>query len=486
MNADWRVRLASIPLPAGADEQGWRIAVVLAVNANDAAIEFAGGTRGRVPFDEIKWARRTLVDQQVGPLPRSAADVLETGDVVLVEPSSSNTPAIFSLQQVPAVSGAIVVLDPHTGRVLALSGGFSYEISQFDRAMQAARQAGSAIKPFVYLAALDHGYTPSSLVLDAPIVVDQGPGLPNWEPRNYEHHFFGPTTLRVGIEQSHDLMTVRLGMEVGLDTVAQYVERFGIMDAVPRFPSMLIGAEETTPLKLTAAYALLINGGKRITPTLIDRIQDRNGISIYRADNRPCEKCQNINWSGQAPPDLPDTREQIADPRSAFQMVSILQGVVERGTGNVVAAVGKPLAGKTGTTNGPNDTWFVGFSPDLAAGVFVGFDQPRTLGAHEVGATAAAPIFRDFMVDALEDQPAIPFRTPSGVTLVRVNAATGRRAQPGDRNAIWEPFKPGTEPDANGNSFVVEGSSTAVAPRINNAPSDLPLALPTLGTGGLY
>jgi penicillin-binding protein 1A len=330
--------------------------------------------------------------------------------------------------------------------VLALSGGFSFELSQFDRATQAHRQMGSAIKPFVYLTAMDHGFTPSSVLLDEPFVVDQGEGLPKWKPSNYTHKFYGPLTLRTGVEQSRNLITARLGEAVGLEPIGETVERFGIMDHMPRQYAQVLGAGETSPLRLTTAYAMLVNGGKRITPTLIDRVQDRNGVTIYRADQRPCADCQNVEWQHQAPPELPDQREQIADPLSCYQIVSILQGVVERGTGKIVASVGKPLAGKTGTTNDSDDTWFVGFSPDLAVGVFIGYDTPRSLGAHETGASVSAPVFRDFMAAALKNKPAIPFRIPSGIHLVRVDAATGLPAHPGDKNVIFEAFKPGTEP----------------------------------------
>ncbi len=460
---DWRKRLAAVPLPAGADDAGWRLAVVLGAGGESATIGLADGSMGLIPFDALRWARKVIDDDHLGPVPSRAAEAVTAGDVVLVEalPDQPKAPREhrYALRQIPAVSGALVAIDPHTGRVLALSGGFSYEMSQFDRATQAYRQTGSAIKPFVYLAALDHGYTPSTLVLDAPVVIDQGPGLPKWRPNNYEHRYFGPTTLRVGLEQSHDLMTVRMGADIGLDTVAQYVERFGIMDHMPRQYSMLIGAEETTPLRLTAAYAMLVNGGKKITPTLIDRVQDRNGVTIYRADNRPCDGCNNVDWDGQAPPELPDTREQIADPRSAYQVVSMMQGVVERGTGRVVAALGRPLAGKTGTTNDSKDTWFVGFSPDLAVGVFVGYDQPKGLGRHETGGLVAAPIFRDFMGAALKNQPPIPFRIPPGIELVRVNATTGQLARPGDKTVIYEAFKPGTAPTGEA-PVVVSGAST--------------------------
>ncbi|MBV9521971.1 MAG: penicillin-binding protein, partial [Alphaproteobacteria bacterium] len=394
--------------------------------------------------------------------------------------------------QIPEVSGALVAMDPHTGRVLAISGGYSYEMSQFDRATQAKRQPGSSFKPFVYLAALDNGFTPSTLILDAPFVADQGPGLPKWKPTNYNTtKFSGPTPLRIGIEDSKNLMTARLGQVVGLDKVAAYVERFGVMDKMPLQYSMLLGAGETTPLRLATAYAMIVNGGKRVTPTFIDRIQDRNGTTVFRADGRACEACNGVAWHDQAPPELPDTRETVEDPRTAYQMVSILEGVVQRGTGRVVASVGKPLAGKTGTTSDYKDNWFMGFAPDLTAGVYVGFDDPRTLGEREEGAHNAAPIFRDFMAAALKDQPATEFRIPPGIRLVRVNAATGQPARPGDRTIIYEAFKPGTEP--NGDSVVVNGYGAAdgdggspAAATAAGLPTEPAHAAPVTGTGGLY
>ncbi|HZS84536.1 MAG TPA: penicillin-binding protein 1A [Stellaceae bacterium] len=491
---DLIAKLAAVPVPPGATP--WRLAVVLADDAEGAAIALADGTRGRIPFEELRWARPELADQRVGPPPKSAADVVKAGDVVLVEPLGADKAgrAAFGLRQIPEVSGALVAMDPHTGRVLAITGGYSYEMSQFDRATQAKRQPGSSFKPFVYMAALDNGFTPSSLILDAPFVVDQGPGLPKWRPHNYNAtKFSGPTTLRVGVEDSKNLMTARLGQVVGLDKVAQYAAKFGVIDNMPLQYSMLLGAGETTPLRMATAYAMIVNGGKRVTATFIDRVQDRNGKTIFRADERPCPDCSNVDWHGQAPPELPDTRETIEDPRTAYQMVSILEGVVQRGTGRIVASVGKPLAGKTGTTSDFKDNWFVGFSPDLVCAVYVGFDDPRTLGEHEEGAHNAAPIFRDFMAAALQDQPATEFRIPPGLRLVRVNAATGQPARPGDRNVIYEAFKPGTEPT--GDSVVVNGygeSDAAVegaAPAAATAaglPAPVPQPAPVTGTGGLY
>jgi penicillin-binding protein 1A len=442
---NWPQLLAGVPLPGGAE--GWETAVVLTMNDHEINLGLSGNRGGHLPFAEMKWARPALEKQSVGPMPRRPADVLAPGDIILVEPvlkgedGKATPPNTYGLRQLPKVEGALVAIDPHTGRVLAMVGGWSYSKSQFNRASQALRQPGSSFKPFIYLSALENGYTPSSLVLDAPIALPQGPGLPLWRPKNYHDDYLGPTTLRVGIEKSRNLMTVRLAQALGMDKVADMAQRFGIYDNLPQQLAMALGAGETTPLRLTAAYAMLVNGGKRVRPTLIDRIQDRNGKTIFSHDLRFCEGCSAQRFSGQDMPVLPDIREQLVDPVSAYQMVNILEGVVQRGTGTSVRAVGKPLAGKTGTSNDSNDVWFVGFSPDLAVGVFVGFDDPASLGAKETGGSISAPIFRDFMMEALKDKPPTPFRVPPGVRLVRVNAGTGKPAAPGDAKAIYEAFK---------------------------------------------
>jgi penicillin-binding protein 1A len=407
--------------------------------------------------------------------------VLQPGDVVPVEAVEGDAegkaypPGTYALRQFPEVDGAIVALDPHTGRVLAMTGGFSYAQSEFNRATQALRQPGSAFKPFVYLAALDNGYTPSTLILDAPFVADQGPGLAKWKPANYTNKFYGPSPMRIGIEKSRNLMTVRLAQTIGMAAVIDYATRFAVVDDMPAHLSMALGASETTLMRLTTAYAMLVNGGKRITPTLIDRVQDRHGRTVMRHDRRPCEGCRAFAWEAQAPPAIPDDRERIADPASVYQVVSMLQGVVKRGTGRKVDAVGKPLAGKTGTTNDSLDTWFLGFSPDLAVGVFVGFDEPATLGKKETGASVAAPIFRDFMAAALDGEPAIPFRVPPGIRLVRINGNTGTLARPGDRAVILEAFKPGTEPVGDDQRVVLDGGYIPAA-----------TANPVTPTGGIY
>ena len=505
---DWPTRLAAVPVPGVARDVGWRLAIVTRSDADGAAIGFADGATGRIPFSEMRWARPWRGSGSFGPYPRSAADVVKPGDVVMVEPIRTSPPkgdavnakqaAAFTLCQVPEVSGALIAMDPHTGRVLAITGGFSFETSQFDRATQAKRQPGSSIKPFVYLTALDNGFTPSTLVVDGPISLPQGPGLPMWSPTNYarlnhEARFRGPTPLRVALEQSLNAVTARVASIIGMDAIGETVERFGIMDHMPREYSMALGAGETTLLRHTTAYAMLVNGGKRITPTFIDRVQDRNGATIFRADQRPCEGCGDVEWQKQPVPVIPDTREQVADPGSAFQIVTMMQGVVERGTGKAVLAVGKPIAGKTGTTNDWRDAWFVGFTPDLAAGVYIGFDDPDSLGDDETGGHIAAPVFRDFMIAALKDAPATAFRTPPGMRLYRVSAATGLPASAGEP-AIYEAYKPGTEPGQNRNLGLQhepgeeempvaatgeqEGEATPMPMRPRGAPAS--------GTGGLY
>jgi penicillin-binding protein 1A len=495
--------LAAVALPAGADSVGWRLALVTDVAADAADVVLADGSKGRIPMDELRWARREAADGSLGPVPASASAVLKPGDVVLVGPAAAQSQGVarYALEQIPQVSGGIVALDPHTGRVLAEAGGFSFAMSQFDRAVQAERQTGSAIKPFVYLAALDHGFTPSTRVLDGPLVVDQGPGLPKWNPTNYEHKFYGPVPLRFGLEESLNLVTARVGMAVGVSTVGEYFKRFGIVDHVPQEYSSLIGAETTTLLKLATAYAMLDNGGKEVSASFIDRVQDRNGATIYRADQRSCDGCEGIAYDGQPPPDLPDIRKQVADPRSAYQDVAMMEGVILRGTGRSIASLGRPLAGKTGTTNDSDDTWFVGFSPDLVCGVYVGFDQPSSLGKRETGASVAAPAFKEFMGEALKDEPPIPFRIPPGLDIVRVDAKTGQVAAPGDRNAIEMPFKPGTEPKPADAEMVLNGGeggpaagagvagATVAVPAAASAPdaSDVaPAPSPRGGTGGLY
>ncbi len=422
-----------------ADLAPWVPALVLSASHNEATIGFDDGGEGTIPLDAMKWARAYKSVDALGAEVTNAASVVKKGDVIYVEPLQQA--GTYALRQPPAVNGALVAIDPHTGRVLAMVGGFSFQLSDFNRAIQASRQPGSTFKPFVYAAALDSGYTPSSIVLDAPFVA---PSVGSWwKPGNYaEGRFYGESTLRLGIEQSRNTMTARLAQDLGIARILEYVERFNLSDNLPRELAISLGSGETTLMRITAGYSTFVNGGKRVTPSLIDRVQDKSGKTVFVSDARACADCSGLPWNDQAEPQLADDREQIIDPRTAYQMVSLLEGVVQRGTGSAVRkVVTKPVAGKTGTTNDYKDAWFVGFAPDLAAGVFIGFDLPASLGEGEAGGGVAAPVFGDFMAEALKDEAGIPFRIPSGVRLVRVNAKTGRPATAGDPNVILEAFK---------------------------------------------
>jgi len=483
---DWPGRLAAVEKPSDAGD--WRLAAVLDVDETRAVLGFVDRTRGVIPMAELDWARPWREGQRVGPAPDSADDVLTLGDVVLVEPVRGAVPIapgedeapqpVFALRQVPEVEGAMVVMDPHTGRVLAMRGGWSFAESEFNRATQALRQPGSAIKPFVYMTALDNGYTPSTIILDSPVAVDQGEGLELWRPKNYSGDTLGPVPMRVGIEKSRNLMTVRILLEIGLEPVKRTTETFGVYDDMDLLYSMALGAGETTPLRLTAAYAKLVNGGRAIAPTFIDRIQNRHGETIFRHDDRACPDCTGVAWSGQETPALPDERAQIADPVTVYQTVSMMRGVVQRGTATRLSRLGIPLAGKTGTTNDGKDSWFVGFTPDLVAGVYVGFDQPRTLGPRETGSSVAAPIFGAFMAEAVDPEGVPPFRIPPGVSLVRIDPATGALSPPGTPGGIWEAYRPGTEPTSTTN---VAGTGPG-----GDGSFGQPTSAATQGTGGLY
>ena len=458
IDINWPSELRKIPFPVGITSKR-KLALVLSVEQERAKIGFANGTQSIVPIEGLLWARPWREGQNVGPVPNSVREVLDQGDVVLVEESESEI-GMFSLFQIPDIEGALVAIDPHTGRVLAMVGGYNFEESQFNRAIQALRQPGSAFKPIVYAAALENGFTPATLVLDAPFVVDQGPGLPKWKPANYSQRFYGPSTLRLGLEKSRNLMTVRMAQYIGINEVTKYAERLNITEDMPEILSMALGAGETTLMKLTASYAMIVNGGHEIKPTLIDRIQDRHGQTIYKHDNRICPNCIQTEWASQSPPRAPDNRKRVLQDSTAYQLVSMMEGVIQRGTGRTIKELGKPLAGKTGTTNDSFDAWFLGFSPDLVVGVYVGFDQPRTMGPFEQGASAAAPIFKEFMKTVLQNKPSIPFRVPPSVRLVRINADSGQLAQQEDENIILEAFRPGTEPGIENTLILDDGFIT--------------------------
>lgn len=435
---DWGIPLAEIPSLTDVDP--WRLAAVLEVSGNEAQIglqpaKLAGGSVERrrdvgvIGPEGIKWTNRPM------------ARALNPGDVVYVEPIAGQA-GRYRLRQVPEISGALVAMDPHTGRVKAMVGGFSFDKSEFNRATQALRQVGSSFKPFVYATALDNGYTPSSIILDEPFEQVQANGEV-WRPENYDGKPTGPRTLRTGIELSKNLMTVRLARDLGMPLVAEYAKRFGVYDDMLPVLAMSLGAGETTVLRMTAAYSMLANGGRRIRPTLIDRIQDRWGATIYKHDERQCNPCTSENWSGQDEPRIIDKRERVIDPMSAYQMVSIMEGVVQRGTATSLKALNRTLAGKTGTTNEAKDVWFVGFSPDLAVGVYLGFDKPQSLGSRATAGTYAAPIFGAFVKEALAGKPNLQFRVPPGIKFIRVDPRSGQRVSSG---GILEPFKPNTAP----------------------------------------
>ena len=472
---------------------GWQFAVVTKVDATAATI---GGLpdngTGTVPFYEMQWACATAPGQTIGACPSRPANVVSPGDVIVVEALNDTTnkpgdnkparPNTYSLRQIPNVNGAVVVMDPQTGRILAMSGGWAYGMSQFNRAVQAQRQPGSSFKPFVYLAAMDAGMTPSSIVLDAPFEFDPGHGQPIWRPGNFEHEEpLGPATVRNGLEKSRNLMTVRMAQQIGMKRIVDIAHDFGIADKMGAYLPMALGSVDTTPLRMTMAHAMLANGAREITPSLIDRVQDRNGKTIYRHEPRVCKGCDQVVGPGQkpVPPEIVDPRQPFHDPATVYQVVNMMMGVTVRGTGAQLGVTfpGRPIAGKTGTTNGPNDTWFIGSVPDLTIGVYVGFDEPRGLGGKEQGAMTALPIYERIGKVVFKDKPPVPFRIPPGLRIVRVNHDSGQPTSPGDPQAIDEAFKPGTEPSGDNPAPVLDGSqpyssmdgttglSTAGAPR---------------------
>lgn len=479
-NGEWGTLFKKVDHPF-TDIQPWRQAVVLAVENKSAQIGLRPNILksgkieekreiGILPFTELRWARKLLKVkitkkgkriESKSKRPKRVSDVLSVGDVILVSPrltrpqkgkrkalTAEDVAGQWRLMQIPQIGGGITVMDPHTGRVLALVGGFSFEASNFNRATQAMRQPGSSFKPFVYATALDNGYSPSTVILDAPLAIEQGGGQGIWRPQNYGKKFYGPSTLRTGIERSRNLMTVRLAQDMGMPVIAEYARRFGVYDNLMPVLSMSLGAGETTLLRLTTAYCMLANGGYQVKSTVVDRIQDRYGKTLYSHDERSCPDCATTDWQNQQEPVLVDERKQIIDPHTSYQITSMMEGVVKRGTGVRVgrALPNISLAGKTGTTNDERDAWFMGFSPDLVVGVFIGYDNPTPMGKGETGGGVASPVFRDFMKMALKGKKAIPFRIPPGIRLVRINRKTGIRASRGDPNAILEAFKPGTSP----------------------------------------
>ncbi|OJX12783.1 MAG: hypothetical protein BGO77_07885 [Caedibacter sp. 37-49] len=444
----WVKKLQPINNPPGHGH--WLLAVVLELKSEHAVIGFKDGTIGYIPLSELKWARRYINVASLGPSINHPKDVLKISDIILVDKISTienkTKNQTFKLCQIPIVSGGIIVMDPHSGRILALQGGYSFKISQFNRATQAWRQIGSTIKPFVYLAGIEKGLHGSVTVQDIPFSISLGKNLGIWRPRNYDEKFMGPLSLRRAFELSRNAVTIHLTHDIiGIKNVINLAQRFNIAEKMPPQLAFVLGASETTLLRLTTAYGMIANGGKKIVPTLLDRVQNRYGKTILTNISIQCIGCDNKLTLGSEVPRLKDARPLVTDPVSAYQMVSLLQGVVERGTGKILLALNRPIAGKTGTTNEFRDAWFVGFTPDLVVGIYVGFDSHATLGKHENGAQAAAPIFLEFMKKALKDQPAAAFRIPSGVKLVRVNVETGRPTSGTNENIIFEAFKAETD-----------------------------------------
>ncbi len=484
----WPEQLSKVPPPDGSET--WRLAAVIDAGADTVKVGFSDKTTTELAMADMRWTGKAKANQllQIGDVvltqlvPVIAKADEKKGDkrkAVEAKPAAETAPAMhYVLRQMPAVNGAVVALDPHTGRVLALVGGMSYESSEFDRATQAMRQPGSSFKPFVFLAALDSGFTPSTIVLDAPIEIDQGPGLPLWKPVNFDHEFLGPLPLRVALEKSLDTATVRVGQAVGMPKVVDYAKKFGISDNLPPFISSVIGAGETTLMRMVTAYAEIDNGGKKIVPTLIDRVQDREGKTLFRHDARTCTGCTNVDWTNQAAPQIPDNRPEIQDPRTAYQMVEMLQGVVLRGTARSLASIDYPMAGKTGTTNDAKDLWFLGFTPNLVVGVFVGYDEPKSLGKREQGASVAVPIFKEFMESALVGKLPVPFKVPPGLRMVRIDAVSAQPTSSSDPAAIWAAFLPGTEPGSD--HPLPPGADVLTNAGSQNVPSA------TTGTGGIY
>ncbi|MBR0715437.1 penicillin-binding protein 1A [Bradyrhizobium liaoningense] len=498
ISGDWGVKLADVK--SLSDISPWRMAVVLETSDQSARIGFQPGRElggaiskqretGLISIDGVKWARATAGNAK-GRQPSSVAQVLQAGDVIYADPLYKDGNPVegqYRLRQIPEVSGAMVVMDPWTGRVLAMVGGFSFDQSQFNRATQAYRQPGSSFKPIVYSAALDNGYTPSTVVVDAPIEIDQGQGAGVWRPENFDAgKYNGPMTLRNALRLSRNTVTVRLAQDIGMPLIGEYARRLGVYDELPNYLSYSLGAGETTVMRMVTAYSMIANGGRRVKPTLIDRIQDRYGHTVFKHDQRECRGCDAPGgWKNQAEPQLIDRREQVLDAMTAYQITELLEGVVQAGTATVIKEVGKPIAGKTGTTNEAKDAWFVGYSPDIAVGVYMGFDKPRPLGRGNAatGGHLAAPIVRDFLKLALADKQAVPFKVPAGIKLIRVVSKTGMRAGPGETGGtILEAFKPGTAPPDN---YSVIGVADADGRLPQQAPPDSGFFMRP-GTGGLY
>tara|TARA_Y100000816_G_scaffold118252_1_gene82997 strand:- start:75 stop:2414 length:2340 start_codon:yes stop_codon:yes gene_type:complete len=405
---------------------GWEVAIVKRIDKFETVIETSNKEKGIISYEDINWTRKNF-DQ-----------IFNVNDLIYVKKISDG---IFSLRQLPSVNGGIVVMDPYSGRVLAMTGGFSFKRSEFNRVTQAKRQPGSAFKPFIYALALENNYTPSSLILDAPVVLDQGYDLKMWKPENYGKKFYGLSTLRTGIEKSRNLMTVRISQSLGIDKIINFSKKLNIYDNPDELMSVSLGSAETTLLNITNAYCSFVNGGKLVTPIIIDRIQDSQGNTIFNNEKRFCESCDEISFKGENIPKIKNNFKQIFSPQTAYQMTSILEGVILRGTGKRLRDLNLQIAGKTGTTNNNTDTWFIGFTSNLVVGVYVGYDSPKKLGKYETGSKTALPIFKDFIKDAVSKYEARPFKIAKGIKMMVIDAETGKKADFGSKQTIIESYK---------------------------------------------
>ena len=431
----------------------WELAVIYKEKKDIIYLKLQNDEKIEIIFDKKSWIKKNHFN------------LLKIGDILFVKAKED----FFEIKQIPEVNGALVVLDPFTGKVLSLVGGYDFLLSEFNRSTQANRQPGSAFKPFVYITALENGYSPSTVILDAPYVIDQGPGLPKWKPSNYTKEFYGLSTMRLGVEKSRNLMTVRLAQKLGMKKIQDITSKFDIGKNIDNNLSMALGAGEVTLLELTNAYAMIVNNGKKIESSLIDTIQNKEGKIIFKHDKRECNNCLIENFENANLPEIVDNSEQVIDPITAYQMVSMLQGVVLRGTGRKINSLNRPLAGKTGTTNNNKDAWFIGFSPTLVVGVYVGFDKPKSLGNGETGSSVAVPIFKKYMERILINKPKTPFRVPSGVSFVKIDPETGLPTT--NQNGIIEVFREGYEPFQR---FILDDKTNII--KDNNVIS---------GTGGL-
>ena len=422
-NKDWNKNLDKFTLEKTI---AWDIAIVKRIDKFETVIQTSNKENGVISYDDINWTRKNF-DQ-----------IFKINDLIYVKKISDG---IFSLRQLPNVNGGIVVMDPYSGRVLAMSGGFSFKKSEFNRVSQAKRQPGSAFKPFIYALALENNYTPSSLILDAPIVLDQGEDLKMWKPENYGKKFYGLSTLRTGVEKSRNLMTVRISQDLGIDKIINFSKKLNIYDNPEELLSVSLGSAETTLLNITSAYCSFVNGGKLVTPIIIDRIQDSEGNTIFNNEKRYCENCDQISFEGNNIPVIKSNFKQIFSPQTAYQMTSILEGVIQRGTGKRLRDLNLQIAGKTGTTNNNTDTWFIGFTSNLVVGVFVGYDSPKKLGKYETGSKTALPIFKDFIKKAVNNYDARPFKISKGIKMMVIDAETGEKADFGSKKTIIESYK---------------------------------------------